>query len=102
LVIATNAPNKPRSHEMTKTLTQTDAEKIVNRVLSEDVLSIAQAQRELKKIINQRIDRSTIIRWIHRGCGGVKLDAVKVGNQLATSTQALNRFIVARTAKIAS
>lgn len=78
------------------------AETIVSRVLSEQVISIAEAQRELRKTINQQVDRSTIIRWINRGCGGVKLDGVKIGNQLVTSTQALTRFVIARTEKLAS
>jgi hypothetical protein len=38
-------------------------------------------------------------RWIHRGVGGVRLDAVRIGTQLVTSSQALNRFITARTSK---
>ena len=75
------------------------AESLVARVLTEDVLTLAEARAELRHITGKRPDKATLTRWIHRGVGGVRLDAVRVGCQLLTSRQALNRFVVARTAK---
>lgn len=71
----------------------------VSRVLTEDVLTLAQARKELASITGKRPDKATLSRWIHRGCGGVKLDAIRLGMQLFTSRQALTRFIEARTQK---
>lgn len=80
-------------------MTVTTAETLVSRVLTEDVLTLAQARAELRQITGKRPDKATMCRWIHRGAGGVKLDAVRLGCQLLTSRQALTRFIQARTAK---
>jgi hypothetical protein len=75
------------------------AESVVSRVLTEDVLTVKQAQSELEAITGRRYDKATFPRWMFRGVGGIKLDHVRVGNQLLTSKQALHRFIAARTAE---
>ena len=74
-------------------------ETAVNRVLTEDVLTLSQVRSELFHICGRRPDKATMTRWIHRGVGGIKLDAIRLGSQLFTSKQALTRFIEARTAK---
>jgi hypothetical protein len=79
--------------------TLSNAESVVGRVLTEDVLTLAQARSEFSQIAGRRPDKGTICRWVHRGVGGVKLDAVRVGSQLLTSKQALHRFVTARTAQ---
>lgn len=76
-----------------------EANEVVSRVLTEDVLTLADARNELRRITGRRPDKATMTRWIHRGVGGVRLDAVRVGVQLLTSRQALNRFVTARTSK---
>lgn len=73
-----------------------DMSDVVSRVLSEDVLTLKQAAIELSSVSGKRPDKSTLFRWISRGCGGVRLDGVRVGRDWITSKQALNRFIVAR------
>jgi hypothetical protein len=70
---------------------------VVSRVLSESVLTISQARAEIGNISGDRPDKSTMIRWITRGANGVRLDGCKVSRDWVTSTEALNRFIVART-----
>ena len=72
----------------------------VSRVLTEDVLTLSQARTELSQIAGQRPDKATITRWIHRGVGGVKLDAIRLGRQILTSRQALTRFIEERSKSI--
>ncbi len=72
---------------------------VVSRILSEEVLTLSDARRELFKVTGRRPDKATMSRWIHRGVGGIKLEAVWLGRQLFTSKQALTRFIEARTAK---
>ena len=79
--------------------TQQAAVDTVAKVLSEDVLTLRQAAVELSAISGKRPDKSTIFRWISRGCGGVKLDGVRVGRDWLTSRQAITRFIVARSAR---
>ena len=73
------------------------AESAVSRVLTEDVITLADAREELFGITGKRPDRATLSRWVHRGVGGVRLDAVRIGVQLITSRQALTRFIEQRT-----
>lgn len=74
-------------------------ESAVHRVLTEDVLTLKEARTELFRATGRRPDKATLTRWIHRGVGGVRLDAVRMGYQLLTSRQALTRFIEARTAQ---
>jgi hypothetical protein len=74
------------------------AEKVVNRVLAEEMLTLTQARWELAGITGQRPDKATVYRWCLKGCHGTKLDHIRLGNQIFTSRQALTRFIVARTA----
>ncbi len=65
-------------------------ENSVSRILTEDVLTLSEAKKELASITGLRPDKATMTRWIHRGVGGIKLEAVRLGVQLLTSRQALN------------
>jgi Protein of unknown function (DUF1580) len=85
-----------------KKIDPTNAEKAVSRILTESVISMEQARSELYHIVGKRPDKTSLIRWYTRGVGGVKLEAIKLGNSLFTSREALNRFLVARTATIGS
>lgn len=40
----------------------------------------------------RRVHVSTVFRWAQRGIRGVKLDTIRVGGALHTSTSALQRF----------
>ena len=85
---------------MTKTI---DASATVSRILTEQVLSLSQARSELANITGKRPDKATMTRWIHRGVGGTKLEAIRLGGRdLYTSLQALTRFIEARTNTLGS
>jgi hypothetical protein len=76
-----------------------DAKNAVSQILTEDILSLAEARKELQQLTRKRPDKATMTRWIHRGVGGSRLEAVRLGNQLFTSRQALTRFIQQRTEK---
>ncbi len=67
------------------------------RILSEDVLTLADAQKELAGILGKRPDKTTLYRWCLRGVGGIKLEHVRIGNRILVSRQSLTRFIEART-----
>ena len=41
----------------------------VQRILSEDAISLADAQAELKPFLNKRPDKSTVVRWCKKGVG---------------------------------
>lgn len=69
----------------------------VSRILSEDVLTLTEARGEIAAATNRRPDKSTLVRWVNRGCYGTKLEAVRLGSQLLTSRQAITRFIERRT-----
>ncbi len=73
----------------------------VHRILTEEVISLKEAQRELEKVMSTKLDRSTIHRWTLRGVKNVKLDSVRLGGKLLTSKQAINRFVVELTEKSA-
>jgi hypothetical protein len=73
------------------------ANEMVARVLSESIRTFSQARSEIQQITGQRPDRATILRWHKRGCGGIRLDAARIGRDYLTSMEALTRFIKART-----
>jgi hypothetical protein len=60
------------------------------QILTEDVLTLNQATRELPT----RTHLSTLYRWAKSGVNGRKLETVKVGSQIVTSRQALTRFLL--------
>jgi len=68
----------------------------VRQILTEDVLTITEARSELASVTGRRPDRATLWRWIHKGVGGQKLSAIRLGNQWLTSRQSITRFIEAR------
>jgi hypothetical protein len=75
-----------------------ETSQVVSRILTEDVLSISQARAEIKNITGVCPDKGTMTRWYRRGVGGVKLEVVCLGSRnIFTSTQAITRFIEART-----
>lgn len=74
----------------------TNSSEVVSRVLSQSVLSIAQARLEISKITGRHPDKSSIIRWIRTG----KLDGVRLGRNWYTSTEALTRYIVKQTEEL--
>ena len=68
-------------------------------ILTENIITLKDARSEIAAITGKRPDLATVSRWIHRGVGGTRLEAVRVGRQLLTSKQALTRFIENRTSE---
>ncbi len=66
------------------------------RILSEDVLTLQDARREIASITGRRPDKTTLYRWCLRGVGKSKLEHVRLGNRIITSRQAVTRFIESR------
>jgi len=61
----------------------------------EDVMSLTEATKVLPKVNGKRPAISTLWRWCRRGLRGVHLEYIRVGRNIATSRQALNRFFTA-------
>ena len=61
----------------------------------EDLLSLTEATKVIPKVNRKRMAKSTLWRWCRKGLRGVHLEYVRVGRDIATSREALNRFFVA-------
>ena len=68
----------------------------IQRILSENVLTLEQARGELEICLGTRPDKSTVYRWCLKGVGGNKLESTRIGGRIITSKQALTRFIAAQ------
>lgn len=62
-------------------------------ILCEDVATFVELSNLFPS--SHRPHVSTIWRWHKRGINGVKLEAVKLGNSIVSSKQALTRFLQA-------
>lgn len=58
----------------------------------EDLLSLTEAAKILPKINGRKPAVSTLWRWCYRGLRGVRLDYLRMGRKVVTSSQALRRF----------
>ncbi len=65
----------------------------------EELLSLAQAAKVMPPVNGKRPAVSTLWRWCRKGLGGVRLDYVRVGRNIATSREAMSRFFNALAAK---
>ena len=79
------------------------AEEMVNRLLSEDKLSMRQAGKLMGDVQGQPpIHPTTVARWCLKGIkirSGVvaRLDHIRVGGRLLTSRQAITRWLAVQT-----
>ena len=66
----------------------------MHKLITEDTISLREAAAMLPRGRNGRpVHQTTINRWVRRGIRGHRLEAVRVGGSIFTSTQALARFI---------
>ena len=61
----------------------------------EELLSLTEATKVLPRVNGKRPARSTLWRWCRKGLRDVHLEYVRVGRDIATTREALNRFFVA-------
>lgn len=62
-------------------------------ITDNNLLTLREAVQELpRKRRGRTIHRSTIYRWATTGVHGVRLETVKIGGQLYTTIEALERF----------
>ena len=61
----------------------------------ETVVSLTEATKILPKVNGKRPSISTMWRWCRKGLRGVHLEYIRVGRNIATSREALNRFFTA-------
>ncbi|MDE0863929.1 MAG: DUF1580 domain-containing protein [Rubripirellula sp.] len=67
-----------------------------SHLLTEDIIPV----RDVPKYCPTRPSKVTFYRWVNRGIttsngDRIKLESLKIGSQLVTSVQAVNRFIAA-------
>jgi hypothetical protein len=70
----------------------------VQRLLTEDIVTLEEARREIASVTGRRPDKCTLYRWCMKGCRGSRLEHIRLGDRILTSKQALTRFIAARSA----
>ncbi|MCA9253472.1 MAG: DUF1580 domain-containing protein [Phycisphaerales bacterium] len=64
-------------------------------IANETIVSLTEATKILPKVNGKRPAISTLWRWCRKGLHGVHLDYIRIGRNIATSHEALNRFFVA-------
>ena len=60
---------------------------------NEQLLTFSQAVERLPEINGRRRAPSTLYRWCRHGINGVRLDYVRIGRTMATSQEAIERFL---------
>lgn len=58
----------------------------------EKLLSLRDASRAVPKIDGRKPHMSTLWRWCRKGVRGVRLEYVRLGHRVCTSSEALSRF----------
>ena len=62
---------------------------------SEALISLSEAAALVPKIGNKSTHPGTVGRWVRDGVNGHKLETRRIGRKLATSKEALDRFMAA-------
>lgn len=62
---------------------------------SENVVSLTEATRIIPPRNGKRVAISTLWRWCRKGINGVRLDYIRMGRNIATSSEAIGRFFEA-------
>jgi hypothetical protein len=61
---------------------------------NEQLITLVEATKMLPRVGGKRINVSTLWRWCKKGLRGCNLEYVRVGQKIATSSEALNRFFI--------
>ena len=59
---------------------------------NERMLNVDEATAHFSKICKRERNRHVVLRWMNRGCSGVVLETVRIGREIYTSAEAVNRF----------
>ena len=59
----------------------------------ETIISFDDAVNHIGKITGRTRNKNVVRRWITRGVYGVSLEIIRVGREIYTSHEAINRFI---------
>jgi hypothetical protein len=62
-------------------------------ILAESVIFLTDVVEYLPRSGDSPVHASTVMRWVRRGCRGVKLEAARLGGRWVTSREALTRFV---------
>ena len=66
-----------------------------NIARGEELLSLTEATKVMPKVNGKRPAVSTLWRWCRRGLNGVRLEYLRIGRNIVTSREALDRFFAA-------
>lgn len=61
-------------------------------ISKEELLTLTEVTKVLPKLKPHGVSSNCVWRWCRKGVKGVKLDYVRIGARMYTSTEALNRF----------
>lgn len=64
-------------------------------LVRESLLTFSEAVRYLPKVNGRRHAPSTVYRWCKQGINGVRLEYIRVGRNMVTTREALERFFTA-------
>lgn len=64
-----------------------------NALVGEELLSLREAAAHLPCVSGKRPSVSTLWRWCRRGLYGVRLEHTRIGRNIATSREAMGRFL---------
>lgn len=59
----------------------------------ETIISLEDAVDHIGKITGRKRNKNVVTRWMIRGVSGVNLDTIRVGREIYTSHEAINRFL---------
>ena len=59
----------------------------------ETIISLEDAVNHIGKITGRKRNKNVVTRWMKRGVSGVNLDTIRVGREIYTSHEAINRFV---------
>lgn len=61
-------------------------------IKNETLLTLAEASKLLPRVSGKRIHVSTLWRWCKKGLHGTRLEYLRVGSKIVTTSEALQRF----------
>jgi hypothetical protein len=62
-------------------------------ISNEDIFPLSEAQQRSLPGVRRKINNSTWWRWCTDGSSGIRLEHVRIGSRIFTSTQAVSRFV---------